>query len=136
MADNQDLPDQNCTLFIDPQERLWLFWISAIDNQVRSYLLKYRYSTDYERAGPPKWSWQDVVHCRPKDADEVLMEGMEMWRSAIGTTDLLTSEQKAAVLTELEDRRDMRRDKLFQRLGWMPRQPPVMLSENRMMVGL
>lgn len=136
MADNQDLPDQNCTLFIDPQERLWLFWVSAIDNQVRSHLLKYRYSTDYQGAGPPNWTWQDVVHCRPKSAEAALMEGLEMWHSEIAATDLLTSAQKAAVLAELEERRDMRRDKLFQRLGWMPRQPPIMLSENRMMLGL
>ena len=25
MADNQNLPDQNCTMFIDPDKRLWLF---------------------------------------------------------------------------------------------------------------
>jgi predicted neuraminidase len=43
MADNKNLPDQNCTLFIDPEGRLWLFWISSMDNLVRSYFLKYRY---------------------------------------------------------------------------------------------
>ncbi len=46
MADNQDLPDQNCVLFIDPRSTLWLFWISSLDNTSRTYLLKYRTSTD------------------------------------------------------------------------------------------
>ena len=69
MADNKNLPDQNCTLFIDPDGRLWLFWISSIDNLVRSYFLKYRYSTDYEGDGPPVWTWQDAIFCRPRDAE-------------------------------------------------------------------
>ena len=32
MADNQNLPDQNCVLFVDPRSTLWLFWISSLDN--------------------------------------------------------------------------------------------------------
>ena len=61
LADNKSLPDQNPTLFIDPQKRLWLFWISSLDNEVRGHFLKYRISTDYEADGPPKWNWQDSL---------------------------------------------------------------------------
>jgi predicted neuraminidase len=106
MADNKDLPDQNPVLFVDPRGTLWLFWVSSLDNSVRSYLLKYRTSTKYAADGPPKWNWQDVILCRPRDIESM------------------------AEITKTTS------DRLFQRLGWMTRQPPIMLSDTRMMLGL
>ena len=74
MADNQGLPDQNCTLFIDHEGRLYMFWISSIDNLVRSYFLKYRTSNDFEGDGPPIWNWQDAIFCLPTDAEQAFTE--------------------------------------------------------------
>jgi predicted neuraminidase len=136
MADNRNLPDQNCTLFIDPQGRLWLFWISSLDNLVRSYFLKYRYSTDYEGDGPPVWAWQDALICRPKDADTVFVKHLEKQLAELKASKEISEERKAAILSRLDVRRAEYGDKLFQRLGWMPRQPPIMLTDKRMMLGL
>jgi predicted neuraminidase len=136
MADNHNLPDQNCTLYIDPDGKLWLFWISAIDNLVRSYFLKYRYSTDYEGDGPPVWTWQDAIFCLPKDADTVFVENLEKRLEQLKTSTEISEERKAQFLERVEERREVAQDKLFQRLGWMPRQPPIMLSDKRMMLGL
>lgn len=136
MADNHGLPDQNCTLFIDPDGRLWLFWISAIDNLVRSYFLKYRYSTDYEGDGPPVWDWQDAIFCLPKDADTVFVENLEKRVEQLKATTEISEERKAEYLSRIEERKETYGDKLFQRLGWMPRQPPIMLSDKRMILGL
>lgn len=136
MADNQNLPDQNCTLFIDPDGRLWLFWISSIDNLVRSYFLKYRYSTNYEGDGPPVWTWQDAIFCRPKDAETVFAKNLESRIEQIKASTEITEERKAKYLSGIEERRETFDDKLFQRLGWMPRQPPIMLTDKRMMLGL
>jgi len=136
MADNQDLPDQNCTLFIDSDDRLWLFWTSSIDNLVRSFFVKYRYSTDYDGDGAPIWTWQDALFCRPKDAETAFPELLKNRLERVERSATLTEEWKAAFLAHAEERQAMYSDKLFQRLGWLPRQPPIMLSEKRMMLGL
>ncbi|MGD9854076.1 MAG: exo-alpha-sialidase [Planctomycetaceae bacterium] len=136
MADNQNLPDQNCTLFIDPDGRLWLFWISSIDNLVRSYFLKYRYSTDYEGDGPPVWTWQDAIFCRPQDAETVFLKNLDLRIEQLKASTQISEERKAQFLARIEENRDVYGDKLFQRLGWMPRQPPIMLTDKRMMLGL
>lgn len=136
MADNHNLPDQNCTLFIDPDGRLWMFWISAIDNLVRSYFLKYRYSTNYEGDGPPVWTWQDAIFCLPKDADTVFTENLEKRLEQLKSSTELSDDRKAEFLARADERREVAKDKLFQRLGWMPRQPPIMLTDKRMMLGL
>jgi predicted neuraminidase len=136
MADNRNLPDQNCTLFIDPQGRLWLFWISSLDNLVRSYFLKYRYSTDYEGDGPPVWAWQDALFCRPKDADTVFVRHLERQIQELRESTTISEDRKKTILSRLDERRAEYGDKLFQRLGWMPRQPPIMLTDKRMMLGL
>jgi len=136
MADNKNLPDQNCTLFVDPDGRLWLFWISSMDNLVRSYFLKYRYSTNYEGDGPPVWAWQDAIFCRPKDAETVFASNLEKRIGELKSSAEISEERKAQFLSRIEERREVYGDKLFQRLGWMPRQPPIMLTEKRLMLGL
>lgn len=136
MADNPGLPDQNCTLFIDAGGRLWLFWASSMDNEVRSYFLKYRYSTQYDGDGPPEWAWQDALFCRPKDAETAFTELLDHRIAQIENNAVLDTEWKAQFLKHADERRFMYSDKLFQRLGWLTRQPPIMLSENRMMLGL
>ena len=136
MADNKNLPDQNCTLFIDPEGRLWLFWISSMDNLVRSYFLKYRYSTNYEGNGPPIWAWQDALFCQPKDAEEVFAKNFEKRVERLKSSTRISDERRTKLLSGIEEDRKEQSDRLFQRLGWMPRQPPIMLSDKRMMLGL
>ncbi len=106
MADSQDLPDCNSVLFIDPRGTLWLFWVAVLNNEWGGSLLKYRTATQYSADGPPKWDWQDVVHCRPRNLE----------KNPIGGAAL--------------------KDKLSQRLGWMTRLHPIMLTDMRMMLGL
>jgi predicted neuraminidase len=70
MADTPEFPDINPVLFFDPQQRLWLVWYTVIANQWETSLLKYRISDNYEKAGAPHWSWQDVIHVKPGDKTE------------------------------------------------------------------
>lgn len=129
MADNQDLPDQNCVLFIDPQQTLWLFWVSSLDNTIRTFLLKYRTARKYDRDGPPQWDWQDVIHVRPKNFEAV-------HRQATARVE----RDFAKRLAGGRDRFDLgvaaRGDKFWQRVGWMTRTHPIMLSRKRMMLPL
>jgi hypothetical protein len=112
MADNKNLPDQNCTLYIDSDGRLWLFWISSIDNLVRSYFLKYRYSTNYEEDGPPVWNWQDAIFCRPKDAETVFVKNLDKQIEQTKASTQISKERQAAFLSRIEERRDVYGDKL------------------------
>ncbi|GAG10500.1 unnamed protein product, partial [marine sediment metagenome] len=71
MADVPGFPDINPILFLDTQDRLWLMWYTVIANQWETSLPKYRISENYmKQAGPPKWSWQDVLHVKPGDSSE------------------------------------------------------------------
>ena len=134
MADNKDLPDQNPVLFIDPSKTLWLFWISSLDNEVRGYFLKYRTSVDYEGDGAPNWKWQDAVFCRPRDFESTYLGALDRVLANLrGTPGAAMNPERVAAL---EEKKKMAGQKLFQRLGWMPRQPPLMLNEKRMMLGL
>lgn len=133
MADTPDLPDCNPTLFMDSCGVLWLFWITVQDNMWGGSLLKYRTSRNYSADGPPEWEWQDVIHTRPVELEErflkVVDEGIEVYGSIIESI-------SPDMLKEVEGVREIAKDKLHQRLGWMTRVPPIMLADGRIMLGL
>lgn len=133
MADTPDLPDCNPVLFIDSRGMLWLFWITVQDNMWGGSLLKYRTTRNYSADGPPCWEWQDVIHTRPVELEErflkVVDEGITVYGSVIESI-------KPGMLKEVEAVREIAKDKLHQRLGWMTRVPPIMLADGRLMLGL
>ncbi|HNR29362.1 MAG TPA: sialidase family protein [Candidatus Hydrogenedentes bacterium] len=132
MADTPDLPDCNPVLFVDPRGTLWLLWVTILNNEWGSALLKYRVATDYEGDGPPRWDWQDVIHCRPVKIEEQFSALIEKAEEQLGpfldAVDWMRS--------ELDAMRKAPHDKLTRRLGWMTRVHPIMLSDTRMMLGL
>src|SRR5256885_2793270 len=65
MADTPGYPDTNCTMFIDPQGRLWLLWPTILANEWHTALMKYRIASDYHRDGPPRWQVNEVLHVTP-----------------------------------------------------------------------
>ncbi len=67
MADTPGFPDCNPVLYIDRQERLWLFWIPVLARRWECCMLKYRRAEEYQGDGAPKWSWQDVITLKPGD---------------------------------------------------------------------
>jgi len=132
MADSQDLPDCNPVLFIDPRGTLWLFWIAVQNNEWGGSLLKFRTATEYAQDGPPKWDWQDVIHCRPKNLEPKFLD-------AVAKAESLFAPMLAAnegLKKEVEEAKTAAKTKLTQRLGWMTRLHPVMIAEDRMMLGL
>lgn len=132
MADSYNLPDCNPVLFIDPREKLWLFWIAIQDNQWGSSLLKFRTAASYEDDGPPQWDWQDVIHCRPARIEELFPATLA--KAEEKYSDLFKSSPEYQKM--IEEVRKAAHDKLSQRLGWMTRLHPIMLSDRRMMLGL
>ena len=67
MADTPNFPDCNPVLFIDQNQRLWMFWIAVRASGWQHSVLKYRTAMDYQRSGPPKWDWQDIIMLKPGD---------------------------------------------------------------------
>src|SRR3954453_6474117 len=55
LADTPGFPDCNTTLFVDPQNRLWLFWPVILANSWESCLTQYRVSSKYDGPGAPVW---------------------------------------------------------------------------------
>lgn len=132
MADTPDLPDCNPVLFIDPRGILWLFWITVQDNQWGGSLLKYRISADYEKDGPPQWKWQDVIHARPLNLEQKFLEVIERGQPAIDALSAIEPKLKE----EIESAKKSAQTKLHQRLGWMTRIHPIMVTDKRIMLGL
>ena len=132
MADTPDLPDCNPVLFVDPRGVLWLFWITVQDNEWGGSLLKCRIAEDYEGDGPPVWKWQDVIHARPRDLEQrfqaVVEKGLDMLDPFL--------EVEPKIKKEIEDAAKKAGVKLHQRLGWMTRIHPIMVGEQRMLLGL
>ena len=65
MVDTPGFPDGNTAMFIDGEQRLWLFWPLVIANSWESCLTHYRVASDFEGDGPPKWSWQGIIPLKP-----------------------------------------------------------------------
>jgi predicted neuraminidase len=76
------------------------------------------------------------VFCRPKDAETVFVENLERQIEMVKNSTEISEERRQRFLSRVEENRAEANDKLFQRLGWMPRQPPIMLTDKRMMLGL
>ena len=132
MADTPDLPDCNPVLFVDPRGKLWLFWITVQDNEWGGSLLKYRVASSFSKDGPPEWEWQDVIHCRPVDLDPVFFDALA--EAETKYAGILKSND--GLRNDIEQIKVRGKEKLVQRLGWMTRLHPIMLSDSRMMLGL
>lgn len=73
MVDTEGFPDINPALFVDENERLWLFWYPVLANQWDTSQPKYIYADKghYEFANgytkEPRWDWQDLIYVHPGD---------------------------------------------------------------------
>src|SRR5215471_12639979 len=65
LADTPNYPDTNPTMFIDPQQRLWLLWPTILANEWHTALMKYKVSTDYLKPDVPRWDFMEVLHVTP-----------------------------------------------------------------------
>ncbi|MBI5692056.1 MAG: exo-alpha-sialidase [Verrucomicrobia bacterium] len=136
LADTPGFPDCNPALALDPQGRLWLFWACILSNQWESALLKCQVSTDFLGEGPPRWSRPEAVPLKPPAGFEpaalAYFDRAESEALRAAADD--TARQK--VREYYQTLRGRARDRLAQRLGWMPRAHPVVLDGTRLLVPL
>ena len=134
MADTPGYPDTNCTIFIDPQQRLWLLWPTILANEWHTALMKYRISTNYKGPGAPQWATSEVMHITPGQefVDEVARVMLE-WERRIPEQ---PKEQQDRMRRHISDVRQQAAGKLTRRLGWMTRAHPFVLDGKRLIVPL
>ena len=135
MADTLEYPDTNCSMFVDPQGRLWLIWPTILANTWESALLKVKIATDWNGEGVPKWEKEDVIHITPK---ENFGKDVTAWLDDLEKHPILNSVDEdgrrgRAWLTHM---RSYSTNKLNQRLGWMTRAHPFVLDGKRLIVPL
>jgi len=135
MADTPGYPDTNCTMFIDPQQRLWLLWPTILANEWETALMKYKISSDYQKAeGSPRWSTNEVMHITPgAEFEQTVTKAMDEFEAQV--KDLPEAQQKRA-RDFISATRKHAADKYFRRLGWMTRAHPVVLDGKRLIVPL
>jgi predicted neuraminidase len=129
LADTPGFPDCNTTLFIDPQNRLWLFWPVILANSWESCLTHYRTSSKYDGPGAPTWDWQGSLYLKPRDFEATMLREFGEWKKRAAGAPLPKSLGEDYV-------RQKASDKLLSRLGWQPRCKPTLLKSGRILLPL
>ncbi len=134
MADTPGYPDTNCTMFIDPQGRLWLMWPAILANEWHTALMKYRISRNYLKDGAPIWETNEVMHVTPGAEFESTVS------TALTQFEEQLKNEPEARRKQFQDfavrTRKNAADKFFRRLGWMTRAHPIVLDGRRLIVPL
>ena len=129
MADTPGLPDCNPVLWIDNNEKLWLFWIAVRANKWENSILKYRTSINYLNDGTPSWNWQDNIILKPgKRFSTTIQSAFEkhidepMWAEYAQPYSKLIIEAS--------------KDPEKRQKGWMTRIHPLSLESGRILLPL
>jgi hypothetical protein len=136
MADTPGYPDTNCTMFIDPQNRLWLMWPTILANEWETALMKYRISSSYAAEGPPRWSVSEVMHVTPGPEFESTVNRVTAEFEAALPSSQMTPEQVIQRRGYLERLRKHAAEKYYRRMGWMTRAHPFILDATTVIVPL
>lgn len=134
MADIPGFPDCNPSIFIDPQKRLWLFWVTIQANEWHTALLRYKIAEKYQQNGAPVWSQEKVLHLKP--GEEFTRAVQASVDADLKRLDQWPADRREAVRAYLEARRKNAADRYFNRLGWMPRAHPYVLEDKRLILPL
>ena len=129
MADTPSLPDCNPVLWIDNNEKLWLFWIAVLANRWENSMLRFRTSINYFNKGAPDWNWQDNIILKPGEKfSETIQLAFEehidepMWAEyALPYSRLII---------------DAAKDPEKRQKGWMTRIHPLSLESGRILLPL
>ena len=129
MADTPSLPDCNPVLWIDKNDKLWLFWIAVRANQWENSMLRYRTSINYLNKEIPTWNWQDNIILQPGEKFRETIElafkqyvDEPMWAEyALPYSKLIIEASK---------------DPEKRQKGWMTRIHPISLESGRVLLPL
>ncbi len=130
LADTPGFPDCNTALFLDRDQRLWLFYPTILANTWESCLTNFKVAEQFAAPKAPTWKHEGLILLKPDDfaadARQALDEELKPFR------DTMTPKMHA----EIEVLRERLGDKLYQRLGWQPRCKPTQLPSGRILLPL
>lgn len=130
MADTPDVPDCNPVLYLDAQDRLWMFWIVPHSNRWENSILKYRRADDPSGPGAPKWTWQDIIILKPGDD---LPDQIKAGIRQTGLDEGMWAEYAPKYSHMLADAAS---DPHKRQKGWMGRTRPLTLPSGRILLPL
>lgn len=130
MADTPGFPDCNPVLFIDSQDRLWMFWIAVLAERWECSMLKYRRAEHYTEDGPPVWSWQDIIQLKPgQEFADILKSKFEEARLEEGMWAEYALPYERMLVEAAQD-------PYKRQTGWMTRIHPLELPSGRILLPL
>ena len=130
LADTPGFPDCNTALFVDGEQRLWLFYPTILANTWESCLTNYKVASRFGPPAAPEWDREGLVLLKPADFGERAREVLDRELSSI---DFALTDRARGKIDELRERLG---DKLYQRLGWQPRCKPTQLPSGRLLLPL
>ena len=131
LADTPGYPDCNPAIFAAPNGELWLWYPTIIDHQWEGALLKYHVSKDFQTAGKaPVWSREGVSHVTPSKFADQFAAAIKAQKVDVVAKAVPRWNKLIEVTTERS------KNELYQRLGWMPRVRPLVLSTGRWLLPL
>lgn len=132
ISDTFGVSDNNPTLAIDAQKRLWLLHPTLLAVPERAWdsaILWYKVSSDYEGTGAPRWDRERLLIVQPKGLYEEVARTAEHLTRHAGRQARTNVQRAASLLDRLQD-------PFARRLGWMPRTHPLLLPDGTLLVPL
>ncbi len=130
LADTPNQPDCNPVLFVNEDKQLVLFWIVVQANRWENSILKYKISSDFNKAGAPVWKWQDIILLKPGDefAESIKTGFEELKMPGFAWAEYAPPYEKMIY--------EAAKDPKKRETGWMTRIHPVTLSNGRILIPL
>ncbi len=130
LADTPNHPDCNPVLFIDVNQKLYLYWIVVQAARWESSILKYRTSSDYLEDDAPNWDWQEIILLKPDSKFEnTIKEKFEsMSPRNLAWAEYAPRYEKMIWESAKEPKK--------KETGWMTRIHPTVLSNGRIILPL
>jgi predicted neuraminidase len=119
--DTPGFPDCNPSLHVDGQGRLWLFHAAVLANTWESTLLQARVSSRWRFRGPVRWDSMDSVLLAPGEEFLRLVEANLPRLRLEQARPELNQRQRREVGEFMEGIQLGATNRLYHRLGWMPR---------------
>lgn len=130
LADTPGFPDCNTALFVDRDQRLWLFYPTILANSWESCLTNFKIAKQFDAPESPKWEREAMVLLKPDDFAEEARKKLDIeLEPYLGS---LSDKTKEGIRIA----RERLGEKLYQRLGWQPRCKPTQLPSGRILLPL
>ena len=137
MNDTFGTSDNNPTMAIDHEGRLWLFHTTMLAAPQWTWsgsILQFKISSDYDQPGPPVWSKSSLLMPRPWGLDKVLDRVEEALDDAEFEEKYGESAERARPFVKVLQQR--MEEVRFQRIGWMPRAHPLIRHDGTLILPL